>query len=140
MRSIFVDPNYILIFLKSPHFIETGTSKMTGTAGQKRVPFEYFAYSPFPLLNELMLLCDRLEAARAERELTRDRLTSAAWPASMHLIQIPFARMPASHLGPFRSSARELTKSRSCVRRSSTSPFAGSLCRRSRTTNRQRDC
>ena len=29
--------DYILLFLKSPHFIETGIPKMTGTAGQKRV-------------------------------------------------------------------------------------------------------
>ena len=90
VRPIFVDVNYILIFLKSPHFIETGVLKMTGTAGQKRVPFGYFAYSPFPLpplaeqhrivakVDELMALCDRLEAARAEREVTRDRLTAAS--------------------------------------------------------------
>jgi hypothetical protein len=63
---------------------------MTGTAGQKRVSFEYFTYSPFPLppvaeqrrivdkVDELMALCDRLEAARAEREATRDRFTAAS--------------------------------------------------------------
>ena len=90
VRPLFVDQNYILIFLKCPHFIETGISKMTGTAGQKRVPFEYFAYSPFPLpplaeqyrivakVNELMALCDRLEAARGSREAVRDRLAAAS--------------------------------------------------------------
>jgi len=41
--------DYILIFLKSPLFIETGIPKMTGTAGQKRVPTDYFAHTPFPL-------------------------------------------------------------------------------------------
>lgn len=63
---------------------------MTGTAGQKRVPTEYFAYSPFPLppfaeqqrivakVDELMALCDRLEAVRGERESQRDRLTAAS--------------------------------------------------------------
>ena len=47
---------------------------MTGTAGQKRVPTEYFTSSPFPLpplpeqhrivaqVDELMALCVRLEA------------------------------------------------------------------------------
>ena len=49
VRPLFVDQAYILIFLKSPHFIETGIAKMTGTAGQKRVPTVYFAHSPFPL-------------------------------------------------------------------------------------------
>jgi type I restriction enzyme S subunit len=63
---------------------------MTGTAGQKRVPTEYFAYSPFPLpplaeqhrivakVNELMALCDDLEVARAERETRGDRLAAAS--------------------------------------------------------------
>jgi type I restriction enzyme S subunit len=90
VRPLFVDQDYILLFLKSPHFIETGIPKMTGTAGQKRVPTEYFAHSPFPLpplaeqqrivakVEELMALCDRLEVARVEREATRDRLTAAS--------------------------------------------------------------
>lgn len=90
VRPLFVDPNYILIFLKSPHFIESGIPKMTGTAGQKRVSTEYFAHSPFPLpplpeqrhivakVDELMVLCDQLEAARARREATRNRLTAAS--------------------------------------------------------------
>jgi type I restriction enzyme S subunit len=90
VRPVIVGPDFVLLFLKTPHFIETGISKMTGTAGQKRVPTEYFAYSPFPLpplaeqhriiakVNELMALCDQLEAARAEREATRDRLVAAS--------------------------------------------------------------
>ena len=90
VRPLLVNPNFILLFLKCPYFIETGIPKMTGTAGQKRVPAEYFAYSPFPVpplaeqhrivakVDELMALCDRLEAARAERETTRDRLATAS--------------------------------------------------------------
>ena len=90
VRPLLVDPTYILIFLKCPHFIETGIPRMTGTAGQKRVPTEYFAFSPFPLpplaeqhrivakVGELMALCDRLEAARGAREAARDRLAAAS--------------------------------------------------------------
>ena len=90
VRPLFVNPDYIIVFLKCPHFIETGIPRMTGTAGQKRVPIEYFANSPFPLpplaeqhrivakVDELMALCDRLEAARTEREATRDRLAAAS--------------------------------------------------------------
>jgi type I restriction enzyme S subunit len=89
VRPILVAPDYILIFLKSPQFIETGIPRMTGTAGQKRVPSEYFALSPFPLpplaeqhrivakVDELMALCDRLEAGRAAREAARDRMAAA---------------------------------------------------------------
>ncbi len=62
---------------------------MTGTAGQKRVPIEYFANSPFPLpplpeqhrivvkVDELMILCDRLEASLASGDDTRRRLLDA---------------------------------------------------------------
>jgi type I restriction enzyme, S subunit len=88
VRPLFVDQDYILLFVKSPHFIETGIPKMTGTAGQKRVPTEYFARSPFPLaplaeqhrivakVDALMALCDQLEASLAAAG-TRRRLLDA---------------------------------------------------------------
>ena len=107
VRPLFVDADYILLFLKSPHFIEAGIPKMTGTAGQKRVPTEYFANSPFPLpplpeqhrivakVDELMALCDRLEAAREAREARRDRLTAAS-----------LARLNAPDPETFRDDAR----------------------------------
>lgn len=90
LRPVLVDPDYVVLFLKSPHFIETGIPRMTGTAGQKRVPSEYFTSSPFPLpplaeqhrivakVDELMALCDRLGEVRNSREETRDKLTVAS--------------------------------------------------------------
>ncbi len=90
VRPFFVDANYVVLFLKSPHFIESGIPRMTGTAGQKRLPTEYFTSSPFPLppvaeehrivakVGELMALCDQLEKSRAAREETRDRLTAVS--------------------------------------------------------------
>lgn len=90
LRPVLVDPDYVVLFLKSPQFIETGIPKMTGTAGQKRVSSEYFTSSPFPLpplpeqrrivakVDELMALCDRLEEARKTREEVRDKLTAAS--------------------------------------------------------------
>lgn len=89
VRPIIVNADFILLFLKSPHFIETGIPLMTGTAGQKRVPTDYFANSPFPFpplaeqrrivakVEELMALCDALEAALAAASTTRTRLLSA---------------------------------------------------------------
>ena len=90
VRPFLVNPDFIVLFLKCPYFIETGIPRMTGTAGQKRIPAKYFAHSSFPLpplaeqhrivakVDELMALCDRLEAARADREATRDRLATAS--------------------------------------------------------------
>ena len=91
VRPVFVLSDFVLIFLKSPYFIESGIPKMTGTAGQKRVPTDYFAYSPFPLppeaeqqrivakVDELMKLCDGLEAAQREQETRRDQLSASTY-------------------------------------------------------------
>lgn len=95
VRPLLMNADYVLLFLKCPHFIESGIPRMTGTAGQKRVSADYFAYSPFPLpplaeqyriaakVDELMVLCDQLEAAKAERDKNRDRLVAA----SLHQLQ-----------------------------------------------------
>ncbi|MDN3523076.1 restriction endonuclease subunit S [Halomonas ramblicola] len=68
-----LNPLYILLCLKSPRFLSTGEEKMTGSAGQKRVPKDFFSGEPLPLpplaeqhrivekVEELMALCDRLE-------------------------------------------------------------------------------
>jgi type I restriction enzyme S subunit len=89
VRPIFVIADYILIFLKSSHFIEAGIPKMTGTAGQKRVPKDYFAFSPFPLpplaeqhrivarVDELMALLNELETRLTTIATTRHQLLEA---------------------------------------------------------------
>jgi type I restriction enzyme S subunit len=63
---------------------------MTGTAGQKRVPVDYFAFNPFPLpplaeqkrivakIDQLMLLCDQLELQRNERTQKIIQVNTAA--------------------------------------------------------------
>ena len=83
-------PKYILIYLKSRGFIERGVPRMTGSAGQKRVPHDYFANSAFPLpppaeqkrivakVDELMALCDRLEAQQQQRAEKHSVLARAA--------------------------------------------------------------
>ncbi|EGQ8411579.1 restriction endonuclease subunit S [Vibrio cholerae] len=67
------DPLFILLYLKSPMFLKVGETKMTGSAGQKRVPKDFFAGNPLPLpplqeqhrivakVDELMALCDQLD-------------------------------------------------------------------------------
>lgn len=89
-----IEPGYLLAFLKSGSFIQTGVPKMTGTAGQKRIPADYFALSPLPLpplseqrrivtrVNELMGLCDELEEQVREDE----RLTAALMDSLTHAL------------------------------------------------------
>lgn len=114
VRPILLSADYILLFLKSPHFIGSGIPKMTGTAGQKRVPTEYFAYSPFPLpplaeqhrivakVDELMALCDQLEATQAKRESRRDRLVAG----SLHRLSTPSDADKGNTQDVFRDHAR----------------------------------
>lgn len=76
LRSIEVQPAYILIYVKHPEFLLEGERNMTGTAGQQRVPTEYLKRCLFPLpplaeqqrivakVDELMALCDELKNAR----------------------------------------------------------------------------
>ena len=79
-------PRYVLAYLKSPWFLTTGETKMTGTAGQKRLPKDFVETRPFPLpplaeqhrivtkVDELMALCDRLEADQADAEVAHAQL------------------------------------------------------------------
>ena len=88
-----VAPEYLLLFYKSPDFLQVGVERMTGTAGQQRVPREYFAYTPLPLpplgeqhrivakVDELMGLIDRLEATRQSREDFRANARDSALAA-----------------------------------------------------------
>ena len=69
----FTNEKFVLLYLKSPQFLKVGETKMTGSAGQKRVPKDFFAFNPLPLppieeqnrivakVGELMALCDQLE-------------------------------------------------------------------------------
>ena len=88
-----VVPKYLLLFYKSPDFLKNGVARMTGTAGQQRVPREYFAHTPLPLpplaeqhrivakVDELMGLLDRLEKARHRRETMRTASRDSALAA-----------------------------------------------------------
>jgi type I restriction enzyme S subunit len=83
-------PEFVLLFVKTRGFITRGEPRMTGSAGQKRVPREYLATSPFPLpplaeqkrivakVDELMALCDRLEAQQQDRETRHAVLARAS--------------------------------------------------------------
>lgn len=82
-------PQYVLAYLKSPMFLSIGETKMTGTAGQKRLPKDFLENNPFPFpplgeqrrivakVVELMALCDRLEAEQSDVESAHVRLVEA---------------------------------------------------------------
>jgi type I restriction enzyme S subunit len=83
-------PDYVLLYLKSSYFIENGIPRMTGSAGQKRVPNDYFSNNPFPLppldeqrrivakVDQLMALCDELEARQQQQQVARVQVNNAA--------------------------------------------------------------
>ena len=81
---------YCAVALRRPDFVDYVTRLGQGTK-MPRLRTEDAVISPFPLpplaeqhrivakVDELMELCDQLEAARAEREATRDHLASASF-------------------------------------------------------------
>lgn len=91
-------PEYVLLFLKSANFINLGIPKMTGSAGQKRVPNDYFSLTPIPLppreeqkrivakVDQLMALCDELEAKQEKQTHTRSQLNDAALNALLSAV------------------------------------------------------
>lgn len=85
-----VSARYILFYLKSPQYLNIGTNRMTGTAGQKRVSRDFFALYPFPLpplseqyhivskVDELFSLCDALKERIREAEEVKLRLAEGS--------------------------------------------------------------
>jgi type I restriction enzyme S subunit len=84
-----IDAKYVLAYAKSPQFLRVGETRMTGTAGQKRLPKDFVETNPFPVpplaeqhrivakVDELMALCDRLEAQQADAESAHAQLVTA---------------------------------------------------------------
>lgn len=104
---------YVYLFLRSPLFRVKGQSSMTGTAGQKRLPTDYFALCAMPLppkaeqarivakVDELMSLCDKLEDEQQKRRKLQNTLRQATLQAvakaqSPHELQTSWARLEAN--------------------------------------------
>ncbi len=101
-----VVPRYQWIVLRSPFFVACVEQKMRGQA-YPAINDSDFSLLPFPLpplaeqhriaakVDELMAICDRLEAARAARETVRDRLSASS-----------LARLNATDPETFQANAR----------------------------------
>ncbi|NHN85565.1 restriction endonuclease subunit S [Acetobacter musti] len=84
-----VNRRYLLLTMKTASYLHQGEARMTGTAGQKRVPRSYFESSPLPLpplveqqrivtkVDELMALCDALETESASAIAAHQTLVEA---------------------------------------------------------------
>ncbi len=82
-------PEYVLIFFKCPRFLKDAKEKMTGTAGQKRVPRDFVRFVPFPLpsiseqkhivskVDQLMHLCDELQTRLSQSKNNSEMLMQA---------------------------------------------------------------
>ncbi|MEL4248443.1 restriction endonuclease subunit S [Shewanella xiamenensis] len=108
-----VNPAYVYLFVRSPLFRAKGEASMTGTAGQKRLPTDYFALCAMPLpsteeqsrivakVDELMALCDQLEAQQQKRRTLQNHLRQATLQAvatsqSPHELQESWQRLQAN--------------------------------------------
>lgn len=100
-----IPPRFILYFYLSKIFMSQFDSSKSGIIGGVSIAKFTQLLAPLPPLaeqhrivtrvDELMALCDRLEAARADREAIRDRITTAT-----------LARLNAPDPGTFRDNAR----------------------------------
>ena len=116
--------------------------KAPGTQRSRKVSGKIVAAISFPLpplaeqrrivakVDELMVLCDRLEAARAGREAVRDRLAAASLARLSAPDPETFQEEPVSPSMRCPPSPRAPTRSSSCARPSSASPCAASSCRK----------
>lgn len=126
-----VNPVYVYLFLRSPLFRARGRASMTGTAGQKRLPTDYFALCAMPLppkaeqsrivakVDELMALCDKLEAQQQDRRklqnaLRQSTLQAVASAQSPLDLQSTWARL-SEHLGRLFSAPEDVGELRKLI-------------------------
>jgi type I restriction enzyme S subunit len=90
VRCLKVDPEYVRAWLRSDHVYGQIEDRATGSTNQVELTSQMAINQILPLpplaeqqrivakVDELMALCDRLDAARGSREAVRDRLAAAS--------------------------------------------------------------
>ena len=163
--SVGMHADYLAVVLRSPMCQDEIWRQIKVTA-QPCLYINRIKLLPIPLpplaeqhhivakVDELMALCDQLEAAKTEREESRDRLVAA----SLHRLnspadtaetdapdlppgrQTPSATTPTSYSITCRSLLPAQITSSNCAKPSSTSPYAANSSPKIPTTNRRRSC
>jgi type I restriction enzyme S subunit len=108
--SKLVNPDYLFCWFAGPQVQDEINDKSTGTTNQTELPVGTVLSYDVPLpplaeqhrivakVNELMALCDTLEAVQQEREQQRTRLTAASWQAVVGAGSTDAARFALEHL------------------------------------------
>lgn len=90
VRCLLVDADYVRLWLRSDHVYALIEDRAAGSTNQVELTAQMAVNQSVPLpplaeqhrivakVDELMALCDELEAARTERETKRDRLAAAS--------------------------------------------------------------
>ena len=135
-------PRYQWIVLRSPFLVTCVEQKMrrASLSGNQRLRLRASSFSPSPpspkqhrivaKVDELMALCDRLEAAQAGRETTRDRLATASLAPPQCARSRPGCISETTPASPSTASARSPpapTRSRPCARLSLNLAVRGKL-------------
>ncbi len=82
-RQGLADPRYLLHFLRQDHVRSEGERKMTGSAGQRRVPEHFLAsleipFPPLPEQRRIAAILDQADALRAKRREALAKLDEMA--------------------------------------------------------------
>ena len=86
----FICPDFFYLWIKNPLYIQIGKTKMTGSAGQKRVPTNYFKTFPMPLppiteqkrivakVDSIFELIDQLSIGYRAEQTERSKLVASS--------------------------------------------------------------
>ena len=107
-----LDPRFLLHFLRMPDFRAQGERRMTGSAGQRRVPADFLStfdipLPPLPTQRRLAEVLDRAEALRAKRRAALAQLDSLTQSLFLDLFGDPATNPKGFPKKPLASLVRD---------------------------------
>lgn len=81
----FLNTEFIYLVVKGPLFLKIGESKMTGTAGQKRIPLDFFKnwILAFPPLEEQQAIVEKVESLMEKCRSLEEEISQSEQQAQM---------------------------------------------------------